>query len=90
MSHFFESSLDPNAMTEPSSSHDKDRRWTPPTIAKLAIGKETKSAVTSQRLETGTGGADAKVVVEPRAPAAPASKFGFSFEWAFPLSARND
>jgi hypothetical protein len=77
-------------MTEPTSFDDKkDRRWTPPTIAKLAIGKETKSAVTGQKQEAGTGSVDTKVV-ELQTPAAPATKFGFSFEWSFPLSSRND
>lgn len=56
------------------------RAWEPPTITKLAIGTETKSSQTS------THGARP----EPSPPAAPASKFGFSFEMSLPLSIRTD
>lgn len=52
--------------------------WQPPTVTKLAIGSETKTAGAR------TGGAAAK----PQPPAAPASKLGFSFEMSLPLSAR--
>jgi len=55
------------------------RKWLPPALTTLAIGTETKSA--------GTDGVPDECA-EPQPPAAPAAKFGFSFEWSFPLSAR--
>jgi hypothetical protein len=56
------------------------RAWEPPTVTKLAIGTETKSAHAKGR----SAGS------EPRPPAAPATKLGFSFEMSLPLSARTD
>jgi hypothetical protein len=52
--------------------------WEPPAVTKLPIGAQTKSAVASGRPQ----------LTEPQPPAAPATKLGFSFEMAFPLSAR--
>ena len=77
-------------MTADKSLHGKGRSWIPPTITKLAIwtetkGTETKSPVADQTNATGTN-----VIVEPQPPSAPASKFGFSFEWSLPLSMRAD
>ncbi len=54
--------------------------WEPPMVKKLAIGAETKSPNTS-----GTGQSSP---AQPEPPAAPTTKLGFSFEMAFPLSAR--
>jgi hypothetical protein len=54
--------------------------WEPPAVTKLPIGAQTKSAVTS--------GSGQSQLAEPQPPAAPATKLGFSFEMAFPLSAR--
>ena len=51
------------------------RAWTSPTVTAVAVRAETKSAAVAN-------------VPEPQPPAAPASKLGFSFEMAFPLSAR--
>ncbi|HEY2426782.1 MAG TPA: hypothetical protein VGI09_12860 [Pseudolabrys sp.] len=51
-------------------------------MTKLAIGTETKSA-----RESGDGQPKS---VQPAPPATPATKLGFSFEMAFPLSARID
>ncbi len=59
-----------------TSGHGKRRVWRRPTVSRLAIGTQTR-----------TPGA-ARAGAEPPAPAAPASKFGFSFEMSFPLSAR--
>jgi hypothetical protein len=56
------------------------RTWQPPALTKLAIGTETKSGQTAAR------GARP----EPSPPAAPDSKFGFSFEMALPLATRTD
>jgi len=56
------------------------RAWEPPTVTKLAIGTETKSARENAR----TAGS------EPPPPAAPTTKFGFSFEMSLPLSTRTD
>jgi hypothetical protein len=59
-------------------TNKKQRRaWKRPVVTKVAIGAETKSApVKKGRL------------AEPRPPSPPATKLGFSFEMAFPLSAR--
>jgi hypothetical protein len=63
--------------------------WQPPAVTKLAIGTETKSAPEKEQ----GAGRDARAVgrptvVHPEPPAAPTTKFGLSFEMAFPLSAR--
>jgi len=50
--------------------------WEPPTVTKVEIGK-TKSAHPR-----------AVSPDEPRPPSSPATKFGFSFEMAFPMSSR--
>jgi hypothetical protein len=56
----------------------KRRAWQPPTMTKLAIGAETKSAeVNADRPQA-----------SPQPPVAPTTKLGFSVEWAFPLSQR--
>jgi hypothetical protein len=69
----------------------KGRAWEPPTVTKLAIGTETKSPVAvGQGNDPGLSGTGAARNAEPRHPATPASKFGFSLEWSFPLSARTD
>jgi len=64
----------------PDDSHDNcsaaRRPWKAPTFTHMSIRAETKSAQ------------DASGPTEPQPPAAPASKLGFSFEMAFPLSAR--
>jgi hypothetical protein len=62
----------------------KGRPWVAPTVTKLAIGTETKSP----DVEPGLGGSAATKNAEPQPPATPATKFGFSLEWSFPLSAR--
>jgi hypothetical protein len=78
-------------MTANEPFYGKGGPWVPPTITKLAVGTETKSPVaTDQAVETGTNGPGATVIVEPQPPSTPASKFGFSLEWSFPLSARTD
>jgi len=56
------------------------RAWEPPAVTKLAIGTQTKSAPENGR----------SVTAEPLPPAAPATKLGFSFEMALPLSARTE
>jgi hypothetical protein len=60
------------------------RAWEPPAITKLAIGTETKSARESGQSDGHPNSA------QPTPPATPATKLGFSFEMAFPLSARID
>lgn len=55
--------------------------WEPPTVTKVAIGAETKSALEN---ESNAG------LAEPRPPSPPATKFGFSFEMAFPMSTRTE
>jgi hypothetical protein len=59
--------------------------WEPPALTKLAIGTETKS---SSKNESGSELKTSGDQPKPEAPAAPATKLGFSFEWAFPLAAR--
>jgi hypothetical protein len=60
----------------------KRRPWQTPALTVLAIGRETKS---SNRDATQSSDSSQ---TEPQPPAAPATKLGFSMEWAFPLSAR--
>jgi hypothetical protein len=54
--------------------------WEPPAVTKLPIGTQTKSAL--------SGGSGQAKPSEPQPLPAPATKLGFSFEMAFPLSAR--
>ena len=83
--------LEARPMKSDKSLHGKGRAWVPPTVAKLAIGSETKSPVAiNQGVEPGRSGADTAPTAEPPPAATPASKFGFSLEWSFPLSARVD
>jgi hypothetical protein len=56
--------------------------WRRPALTVLAIGPETKSSRRDVAKSDGSSPA------EPQPPAAPATKLGFSLEWAFPLSAR--
>jgi hypothetical protein len=60
--------------------HGKRRTWQSPTVTTVAIRDKTKSARTN-------GQAIGKLT-EPPPPATPATKLGFAFEMAFPLSAR--
>ncbi len=63
-------------------SHDTGRitrrAWKPPMITTVTIRAETRSAAKN----------DAGPLAQPQPPAAPATKLGFAFEMAFPLSAR--
>jgi len=60
---------------------DDKSAWEPPTVTKVAIGAETKAEPQSES-SVGLPG--------PRPPSAPATKLGFAFEMAFPLSARSE
>jgi hypothetical protein len=61
---------------------DKRRNtWQPPVVTKVAIGAETKS-VTQSKSNT--------VLAEPQPPSPPATKLGFAFEMAFPMSSRSE
>ena len=61
-------------------TNEKQRSaWEPPVVKKVAIGTETKSA---------RPGLDN--FLEPQPPSSPATKLGFSFEMAFPMSARTE
>ncbi len=51
------------------------RTWKAPTVASIAVRAKTKSARAGHS-------------AQPQPPAAPATKLGFAFEMAFPLSAR--
>jgi len=57
-------------------TNERRRAWEPPTITKVEIGA-TKSTH-----------ADVSGSAGPQPPSPPATKFGFSFEMAFPMSAR--
>ena len=72
-----------------ATAKETRRAWQPPALVELPIGSETKSASDNQKDTDGhPSGADRVDAVDARPPAAPATKFGFSMEWAFPLSAR--
>lgn len=62
----------------PSNPRSAVRTWKPPVITKLRIDRQTMS------------GAEANdaVPAEPDLPGQPATKLGFSFEMALPLSSR--
>ena len=57
------------------------RAWEPPAVTRLGIGTETKSAPQSD---------ESLGLPAPPAPTSPATKLGFSFEMALPLSARTE
>jgi hypothetical protein len=59
---------------------DARSAWEPPAVTKLPIGTQTKSAL--------AGGSGQATPAEPQPLPAPTTKLGFSFEMAFPLSAR--
>ena len=54
--------------------------WEKPALTELKIGTETKSNCGAEGSQAGA----------PLPPAAPTTKLGFSFEWAFPMSSRTD
>jgi len=63
-------------------ANDMQRRsWEPPAVTKVAIGAETRSA---------PQGENSAGLTEPRPPSPPATKLGFSFEMAFPMSSRSE
>ena len=63
-------------------TNDKRRNpWEPPVVTKVAIGAETKSAPESKK----NAG-----LTEPQPPSPPATKLGFAFEMAFPMSSRSE
>ena len=57
------------------------RAWQAPVATQLPIGAETKSAHNSE---------GNPAIAEPKPPAPPATKLGFSFEMAMPLAARTE
>jgi hypothetical protein len=77
-------------MKSDRSLEGKRRPWIPPTVAKLAIGTETKSPVLDQKIAPGSNGSVTAKNAEPQPPATPAMKFGFALEWSLPLSTRTD
>ena len=63
-------------------TNDKRRNaWEPPVVTKVAIGAETKSTP-----ESGNSAG----LTEPQPPSLPATKLGFAFEMAFPMSSRSE
>jgi hypothetical protein len=77
-------------MKSDRSLEGKRQPWIPPTVAKLAIGTETKSPVSDEKIAPGSNESATAKNAEPQPPATPAMKFGFSLEWSLPLSTRND
>ena len=72
-------------MTVSKTGHISNKRRTPwerPTVRKVAIGAETKSAAQAED--------NSAALTEPQPPSSPSTKFGFSFEMAIPMSARID
>jgi hypothetical protein len=67
------------------SGSGKRRPWTAPAMTKLPIGTETKSNPKAPGADS-----DQARPAHPPVPAVPAMKLGFSFEMAFPMSARTD
>lgn len=57
------------------------RAWEPPAVTQLGISAGTKSAHQSD---------ENPGLPEPSPPTSPATKLGFSFEMALPLSARTE
>lgn len=57
------------------------RAWEAPALSEVSIRSATEAATTDKR--PGEDG-------NPRPPASPATKLGFSFEMSFPLSVRTD
>jgi hypothetical protein len=75
--------MDMTKTGQTNDEHDEQRNeqrtsWEPPVVTKVAIG-ETKWTRPGEGSPT-----------EPRPLSSPATKFGFSFEMAFPMSARID
>lgn len=71
--------------------HGPRRAWQPPVVTKLAIDTETKFArANGRRVGSETSGTGQPRFAQPQPPAAPSTKLGFSFEMAFPLSARTE
>ena len=69
--------------SDPRRTNTEQRTpWEPPTIRKVAIGAETKSAAQGENTNT--------ALTEPQPPSSPSTKFGFSFEMAIPMSSRID
>jgi len=64
------------------------RAWQAPALVELPIGRETRSAANDQQQAAGAQTSGQIDRAAPQSPAAPEAKFGFSMEWAFPLSAR--
>ena len=62
-----------------SNSAGAVRVWEPPAITKLPVNRITASTVD----------ANDAVPNEPNSPSQPATKLGFSFEMALPLSSRS-
>jgi hypothetical protein len=64
------------------------RAWQAPALVELPIRRKTRSAAANQQQAAGAQTSGEIDRAEPASPAAPEAKFGFSMEWAFPLSAR--
>ena len=56
------------------TSNEQRTPWEPPTIRKVAIGAETKSAQAED---------NNAALTEPQPPSSPSTKFGFRSRWPF-------
>jgi hypothetical protein len=79
------------SVKSPTKVAGERRLWEPPTVTKLPIGTATKSLHRREKSAATPGDSShERNPVAPQPPAAPSTKLGFSFEMAFPLSARTE
>jgi len=82
-------------MTQPTKSSGVDfacrSAWEPPVVTELPIRTETKFVAESGQIEASERfSSEQSTVGHPEPPGPPATKLGFWFEMAFPLSARTE
>jgi hypothetical protein len=79
------------SVKSPTTVAGERRPWEPPTVTKLPIGTATKSPRRSRKSAAPARDSSLeRSAAAPLPPAAPSTKLGFSFEMAFPLSARTE
>ena len=82
-------------MTQPTKSSGVDpacrSAWEPPVVTEVPIRSETQFVAESGRIAAlERFSSDQSTVAHPEPPGPPATKLGFWFEMAFPLSARTE
>ena len=78
------------SVKSPTTVAGERRPWEPPTVTKLSIATATKSLRRSESAATSRDPSLERSPAAPEPPPAPSTKLGFSFEMAFPLSARTE